>query len=99
MIDLTGVPSWFLDKMQSPRGGFSPEERAAAQQQIKRRYALPASFKLPPKEKPAPGPSGCPGLGGLCGRNNITSCLAPVVITLVPGPLEAGAPQLTIDGA
>jgi hypothetical protein len=56
MTDLTQVPTWFLDRMLLPRGGFSEEERKAAQQEIKRRYALPACFKLPPKQEPAPEP-------------------------------------------
>jgi len=41
VIQLSETPMWVLERMQLPRGGFSPEERAAAQREIKRRFGLP----------------------------------------------------------
>lgn len=50
---LAALPVWQLDKMLLPRGGCSESERLAAQQEIKRRYGLPAgAIKLPPAEPP-----------------------------------------------
>ena len=52
---LAAMPVWHLDRMCLPRGGFSPEERALAQGEIKRRFAPPVgAIKIPPKEEPLP---------------------------------------------
>jgi hypothetical protein len=50
---LAEMPVWHLDQMALPRGKFSPEEQAAARQEIKRRFGLP-QIKMPPKEPPLP---------------------------------------------
>jgi hypothetical protein len=52
---LAEIPVWALDQMALPRSRFSPEERAAAQNELKRRYGFPAgAVKVPPKEDPLP---------------------------------------------
>jgi hypothetical protein len=52
MMDLTNVPAWRLDEMLLPRGGCSAEQRAAAQQEIKRRHGLPKIKLTKPAEPP-----------------------------------------------
>ena len=52
---LAEMPIAFLDRMSLPRGKFSPEEQAAARQEIKRRFGMPVgSIVMPPREEPLP---------------------------------------------
>src|SRR5262249_20946751 len=68
MTDATQLPTWFLEKMLLPRGPFTPEQRAAAQEEIKRRCGFPpGSIKIPPKEDAGPEPAYVEKVGWVLG--------------------------------
>ena len=50
---LEALPVWWLDRMSLPRGGFSAEDRKAAQNEIKRRFGFPdGAIKVPAPPPP-----------------------------------------------